>query len=182
MKTINQDYLTKIIEAALFTAAKPLSADDIRQKLLVDYQVSKKQIISVLDKLKQDYQDRGIELVEVASGYRFQSVADCAQDLTHLFAEKAPKYSRALMETLALIAYKQPITRGEIEQIRGVSVTSHIIKSLLERNWVRISGHKEVPGRPAMYVTTPEFLDYFSLTSLNELPELMENIEQETEA
>ena len=182
MKSIDQDYLVKIIEAALFTAGKPLSVDNIKHQLLTDYQVTKKQINASLQILKNDYQGRGIELVEVASGYRFQSIAQCARDLTQLFAEKSPKYSRALMETLALIAYKQPITRGEIEQIRGVSVTSHIIKSLLERNWVRISGHKEVPGRPAMYVTTPEFLDYFSLTSLSQLPELMENTNQETEA
>jgi segregation and condensation protein B len=120
-----------------------------------------------------EYQDRGIVLKRVGSGYRFQAISEFSDDLAVLFKEKTPRYSRALLETLSLIAYKQPITRGEIEDIRGVAVSSHIINTLLEREWVKSVGHKDVPGRPALYGTTHEFLDYFSLASLAELPELI---------
>ncbi len=109
----------------------------------------------------------------MASGYRFQTPSDLSEDLAHLYQEKAPKYSRAILETLALIAYKQPITRGEIEDIRGVAVSSQIIKTLTDRHWIKTVGHKEVPGRPVLYASTQEFLDYFSLTSLDQLPTLM---------
>ncbi|WP_201778304.1 SMC-Scp complex subunit ScpB [Thalassomonas viridans] len=173
MKSISDEKLLSLVEAALFIADKPMSVPGLKQELLGDYRVSSKRIRQVLAQLTQDYQHRGIELVKVASGYRFQAVAELSEDLSALFKEKSPRYSRALLETLALIAYKQPITRGEIEEIRGVAVSSHIIKTLTERNWIKVVGHKEVPGRPALYATTNAFLDYFSLTSLAQLPELM---------
>jgi len=130
------------------------------------------QILQALQQLQEDYQGRGVELKEVASGYRMQVVNDCADWVSRMWEEKAPRYSRALLETLVLIAYRQPITRGEIEEIRGVSVSSHIVKTLSEREWVRVLGHKDVPGKPSMYGTTREFLDYFNLKSLDDLPSL----------
>ena len=120
--------------------------------------------------LELDYRPRGIQLKEVASGYRFQSLDSLSPWLSRLWQESSPKYSRAMLETLALIAYRQPITRGEIEQVRGVAVSSNIIKTLTEREWIKVIGHKEVPGRPALYATTKQFLDYFSLKSLSDLP------------
>ncbi|TNF37482.1 MAG: SMC-Scp complex subunit ScpB, partial [Gammaproteobacteria bacterium] len=127
-----------------------------------------------LTALQEDYEGRGLLLKEVASGYRFQVAESYAPWVSRLWEEKPPRYSRALLETLALVAYRQPITRGEIEEIRGVSVSSHILKTLLERDWVRVLGHKDVPGKPAMYGTTREFLDYFNMKSLDELPTLAE--------
>ena len=124
--------------------------------------------------LQEDYAERGIELVEVASGYRIQVRQDMEPWVSRLTEEKPARYSRALLETLALVAYRQPITRGEIEDIRGVSVSSSIVKTLQEREWVRIVGHRDVPGRPAMYGTTRQFLDYFNLKGLDDLPTLME--------
>ncbi len=173
MKTISESQLKQLIEAAIFVSEKPLSQLNIKQTLLADYKVTKKRIIAVIESLQQDYQGRGIELIKVASGYRFQAVSELSEYLAALFKERAPRYSRALLETLSLIAYKQPITRGEIEQIRGVAVSSNIMKTLSERTWIKIVGHKEVPGKPAIYATTDEFLDYFSLTTLTDLPELM---------
>ena len=129
---------------------------------------------NAIENIQTHYQTRGIKLVEVGSGYRFQACASLAPWLANLWQERAPKYSRALLETLSLIAYRQPITRGEIEQVRGVTVGSGIIKTLLEREWIRVVGHKEVPGRPALYATTSAFLDYFSLAGLDELPPLPE--------
>jgi len=132
----------------------------------------KKSIKEVLEMLQNDYAGRAMELKEVASGYRFQVRQDYAEHVGKLWEEKPSKYSRALLETLVLIAYRQPITRGEIEAIRGVSVSSHIIKTLTERDWVRVIGHRDVPGKPAIYGSTREFLDYFNLKSLDELPSL----------
>jgi len=132
----------------------------------------KRSIKEVLEILQNDYADRAMELKEVASGYRFQVRQDYAEHVGKLWEEKPSKYSRALLETLVLIAYRQPITRGEIEAIRGVSVSSHIIKTLRERDWVRVIGHRDVPGKPAIYGSTREFLDYFNLKSLDELPSL----------
>ncbi|TKB45145.1 SMC-Scp complex subunit ScpB [Thalassotalea mangrovi] len=165
--------LKNLIESMLFVADSPLSIKAIQTTLEDDLALSKKQLQEILSELKQDYADRGIHLVEVASGFRFQAANEHADQIALLWKEKAPRYSRAMLETLALIAYRQPITRGEIEDIRGVSVSSYIIKTLQERNWVKVVGHKEVPGRPALLATTDEFLDYFSLKSLAELPELM---------
>jgi len=173
MKLISDQDLQPLLEAAFFVAESPLSIQDIKQTLLMNYKVSSKRIKLAIEALQLDYQERGVHLVKVARGYRFQTAQAHSEDLAALFKERTPRYSRALLETLALIAYKQPITRGEIEDIRGVAVSSYIIKTLLERNWVKIVGHKEVPGRPALYATTKEFLDYFSLSSLAQLPELM---------
>ncbi|GLX86925.1 segregation and condensation protein B [Thalassotalea loyana] len=173
MKKIDDKQVVKLIEAAVFVADKPLSKNQIKSTVLSPYQVSAQQFNRAIKQLIADYQDRGIVFLEVASGYRFQAIDEVAEELSLLFQEKAPKYSRALLETLALIAYKQPITRGEIEEVRGVAVSSHIMKTLQDREWIKVVGNKEVPGRPALYATTKAFLDYFSLTSLAQLPELM---------
>lgn len=169
--------LMQLLEAAFFVSDTPLSVKQLKTELLVNYQLTHQQIRDVINELVIKYKDAGVNLVQVASGYRFESINALSDDLAFFIAKlsnkKAPKYSRALLETLALIAYKQPITRGEIEDIRGVAVSSYIMKTLLERNWVKIVGNKEVPGRPSLYATTKEFLDYFSLTSLTQLPELL---------
>jgi segregation and condensation protein B len=170
MQKINEAQLKQLIEAGVFVADGPLSIDAMKNTFLSDFLVSTAQIKEVLAELELDYAPRGIHLVKVANGYRFQSDHGLRTLLSKLWQENAPKYSRAMMETLALIAYRQPITRGEIEEIRGVSVSSHIVKSLSERNWVKVIGHKEVPGRPALLATTKTFLDYFSLSTLAELP------------
>ncbi|MFQ3206999.1 MAG: segregation and condensation protein B [Glaciecola sp.] len=170
MQKINETQLKQLIEAGVFVADGPLSIDAMKNTFLSDFLVSTAQIKEVLIELELDYAPRGIHLVKVANGYRFQSDDGLGALLSKLWHENAPKYSRAMMEILALIAYRQPITRGEIEEIRGVSVSSHIVKSLSERNWVKVIGHKEVPGRPALLATTKTFLDYFSLSTLAELP------------
>lgn len=170
MQKLNEAQLKQLIEAGVFVADDALSIDVMRVTFLADFSVSTAQIKKALAELELDYAPRGIHLVKVASGYRFQSDEGLGTLLSKLWQENAPKYSRAMMETLALVAYRQPITRGEIEEIRGVSVSSHIVKSLVERNWVKVIGHKEVPGRPALLATTKTFLDYFSLSTLAELP------------
>ena len=169
------DKLKNILESLLLAADKPMDMRRLESLFEADQdRPSKDEIRQALHALQEDYQDRGIHLKEVASGYRMQVSEDNATWVARLWEEKPPRYSRALLETLVLIAYRQPITRGEIEEIRGVSVSSHIIKTLLEREWVRVLGHKDVPGKPAMYGTTREFLDYFDLKSLDELPALSE--------
>ncbi|GGP60900.1 segregation and condensation protein B [Shewanella algicola] len=172
MNQINAIQLKQLIEASLFVLGKPLSSKALKETVLADFAVSRVRIQEALDELQQDYQDRGVQLVKVASGYRFQTQEILSPFLQPLWQEKAPKYSRATMETLAVIAYRQPVTRGDIEQIRGVAISSHIIKSLLDRHWIKAVGHKEVPGRPALYATTNQFLDYFSLKKLADLPAL----------
>jgi len=166
--------LKNIIEAALLAAGGPLSLDMMLTLFLDEEQPEKKELREVLDQLKQDYEGRGIEVVEVGSGWRIQVVEEVSSWVSRLWTERAPRYSRALMETLALIAYRQPITRGDIEDIRGVSVSTNIIKTLLEREWVRVVGTRDVPGKPSLYGTTREFLDYFNLKTLDELPPLAE--------
>lgn len=173
MASLSKQKLIQLIEGAIFASSRPLSLMKIKQQLLVDYTVTHQQVIDAIAEITMTYQDRAIHLVEVASGYRFQVVDAIASEIVVLFQDKAPKYSRAILETLALIAYRQPITRGEIEDVRGVAVSSHLIKTLLERDWIKEVGHKEVPGRPALLATTKEFLDYFSLKSLAQLPQLM---------
>ena len=173
-KRISDEQLVEIIEAAIFVAGKPVSKRHLKETVLADLSVSMPRINNAIENIQTHYQTRGIKLVEVGSGYRFQACASLAPWLANLWQERAPKYSRALLETLSLIAYRQPITRGEIEQVRGVTVGSGIIKTLLEREWIRVVGHKEVPGRPALYATTSAFLDYFSLAGLDELPPLPE--------
>ena len=172
---MEQNKLQNILEAVLLSADKPLDVRQLEQLFQQDDdRPTRDEIRAALAQLQGLYESRGIELKEVASGYRFQVPSSLGAWVGRLWEEKPPKYSRALLETLVLIAYRQPITRGEIEEIRGVSVSSHIIKTLLERDWVRVLGHKDVPGKPAMYGTTREFLDYFNLKSLDELPSLAE--------
>lgn len=165
--------LKSIIEGALFASGKPLSLKQL-QALFGEMPPSTDLLEQILAELTEDYRERGIQLQQVASGYRFQVSQSIAGWVGRLWEEKPVRYSRAILETLVLIAYRQPITRGEIEDVRGVAVSSHIIKTLLEREWVRVVGHKEVPGRPAMYATTREFLDYFNLSNLEDLPSLPE--------
>uniref|UniRef100_UPI004047DA33 SMC-Scp complex subunit ScpB n=1 Tax=Shewanella baltica TaxID=62322 RepID=UPI004047DA33 len=169
---INPTQLKQLIEASLFVLGKPLSAKMLKDTVLLDFTVSRDKIKAALDELQQDYQDRGVQLVKVAGGYRFQTLEVLSPFLQPLWQEKAPKYSRATLETLAVIAYRQPVTRGDIEQVRGVAISSHIIKSLSDRHWIKVVGHKEVPGRPALYATTLEFLAYFGLDTLADLPPL----------
>ncbi|MBA2409432.1 MAG: SMC-Scp complex subunit ScpB [Gammaproteobacteria bacterium] len=164
-----------IIEAALLAADRPLNVEQLAQ-LVVDGQgqYSRDAIREALDMLEADCADRGVELKHVASGYRYQVRQELSLWIARLWEERPPRYSRALLETLALIAYRQPITRGDIEAIRGVAVSTGIVKTLQEREWIRVVGHRDVPGRPAMYGTTRQFLDYFNLGSLDELPALAE--------
>ena len=169
-----ESQLKNIVEAALLAAGRPLSLEAI-QGLFPEIECpDKPELRSALQQLIEDYQGRGIEIAEVSSGWRIQVRETCSPWVSRLWEERPARYSRALMETLALIAYRQPITRGEVEEIRGVSVSTNIIKTLMEREWVRVLGHRDVPGRPALYGTTREFLDYFGLKSLDELPTLAE--------
>lgn len=167
--------LKNIVEGALLAAGGPLTLDSLASLFAEDEPApTREELTACLNALQEDYQDRGIELAQVAGGYRIQVRQACAPWVARLWDEKPPRYSRALLETLALIAYRQPITRGEIEEIRGVAVSTHIVKTLLEREWVRVVGHRDVPGRPSLYATTRKFLDYFGLKSLNDLPTLAE--------
>lgn len=166
--------LQAIVEAALLAAGKPLSLDQLLD-LFNDGERPARQVMEhVLAQVESACEGRGFELKKVASGYRLQVREEYAPWVGRLFEEKPQRYSRALLETLALIAYRQPITRGEIEEIRGVTVSSNIVRTLLEREWVRVVGHRDVPGRPAMYATTRQFLDYFNMKSLDQLPPLSE--------
>lgn len=163
-----------IVEALLFAANQPMTAKQIQQTFPEIEQPVLEDIQAAIEIIKIEYLARPIELKQVASGYRFQARSELSRWVSRLFEEKPPRYSRALLETLAIIAYRQPVTRGDIEDIRGVSVSSGIIQTLLEREWIRIVAHKEVPGRPGLYGTTKQFLDYFNIKSLNELPTLQE--------
>ena len=170
---LSSQQIKNILEAALLAADQPLSIDHCMRLFEGDIQVPERNVIKTcIEELQSDCEERGVELVKVASGFRYQTRVDIQTWVARLHAEKTPRYSRALMETLALVVYKQPITRAEIEDVRGVSVSSNIMKVLQEREWVKIVGHKEVPGRPAMFATTKKFLDYFNLQSLSELPTL----------
>jgi segregation and condensation protein B len=166
-------HLKAVIEAALLASGKPLSLDALLKLFENNAKpATKSEIKAALDELEKDCAERGIELQQVSSGYRFQVKAEFAPQISMLWEEKPARYTRALLETLALIAYRQPVTRAEIEDVRGVSVSSNIIKTLTEREWVQVIGHREVPGRPALYATTRTFLDYFNLRSLDELASL----------
>lgn len=169
-----QAQLKNLLEALVFSIGKAISLDKIRETFEEMRQPTNRAIRSMLAELQRDYEGRGIQLVEVASGFRFQTNSEVSFQVMKLWDEKPQRYSRALLETLALVAYRQPITRGEIEDVRGVSVSSHIVKTLIERDWIRVVGHRDVPGRPAMFATTKTFLDYFGLKSLDELPSLAE--------
>ena len=172
---MEQQQLKNIIEAVLMSADKPLKVNEIEVLFAGDTDMpTRDEIRKAIKQLAEDYQGRGFELKEVASGFRLQVREDYSQWIGRLWEEKPARYSRALLETIALIAYRQPITRGEIEEVRGVSVSSNIIKTLMEREWIKVLGHKDVPGKPALYGTTKEFLDYFNLKSLEDLPSLAE--------
>ncbi|MHA7926396.1 MAG: SMC-Scp complex subunit ScpB [Marinobacter sp.] len=174
---MNEEHLQRIqaiAEAALLAAGKPLSLDQLRDLFSEEERPARQVMEHVMVLLETACEGRGFELKKVASGYRLQVREGFAPWVGRLFEEKPQRYSRALLETLALIAYRQPITRGEIEDIRGVTVSSNIIRTLLEREWVRVVGHRDVPGRPAMYATTKQFLDYFNLTGLDQMPPLNE--------
>ena len=163
--------LSEILEALLLSASRPISFDDI-VKVFEDPKPSKDEIRKALNQIDQDCLTRGIELKKIASGYRLQVKQSLSEYIAKLWEEKPQKFSKATLETLSLIAYKQPITRGEIEEIRGVAVGTQLIRGLMERGWIKIVGKRDVPGRPSLYSTTKEFLDYFGLQHLRELPEL----------
>jgi segregation and condensation protein B len=169
---MNDLYVRNVIEAALLASGRPLTTDDLASLFDERDGSGAEAVQAALTTLRAEYEPRGIEIVEVASGFRVQVRPSVAQPVSRLWQERPAKYSRALLETLALVAYRQPITRGEIEQIRGVAVNPNIIKTLLERGWIRVIGHRDVPGKPELLGTTREFLDYFSLKKLDDLPTL----------
>lgn len=169
---MDHKHIKNILEAALLGAGKPLTLEVLSSLFDSSSGPDRKTLKDLLRSLASDYEDRGIQLLEVGSGYRIQIRSSMSNSLIPLWEERPPRYSRALLETLALIAYRQPITRGEIEQVRGVTVSTNIVRTLLERGWVRIIGHRDVPGKPALLGTTKEFLDYFSLKRLEDLPPL----------
>ena len=164
--------ITYFIESALLAAGRPLNIDQMQGLFDGRAAPEKSHLREALAALRKEYAERGIEIAEVASGFRMQVKASMAERLHKLWEERPPRYSRALFETLALIAYRQPMTRGEIEEVRGVAVSSNIVRSLLEREWIRVVGHRDVPGRPALFGTTKLFLDYFGLKKLEDLPPL----------
>jgi segregation and condensation protein B len=166
--------LPPIIEAALLAAGRPLSVKDLMELFAEAERPAPADVEAALETLNQQCESRPVELVKVASGYRLQVRSDYSIWVSRLWEERAPRYSRALMETMAIIAYRQPVTRGDIEDVRGVSVSSTIMRTLLDRRWIRTVGNRDVPGRPALYGTTREFLDYFGLEKLADLPELDE--------
>ena len=177
---MDQSEIKHFIESALLAAGRPLNIDQL-QSLFEDASAPEKvQIREAISTLVDEYEDRGITIEEVASGFRVQIKAGMAERLQKLWEERPPRYSRAMFETLALIAYRQPMTRGDIEEIRGVSVSSNIVRNLLEREWIRVVGHRDVPGRPAMFGTTKLFLDYFGLKKLEDLPPLADLSDWET--
>ena len=165
--------LKQIIEGAIMASESPLSLDNLMSLFEMD-PPTRDAVRGALEEIEADCDGRGFELKKLASGYRFQVRGEYGEWVSRLWEERPQRYTRALLETLALIAYKQPITRGDIEEVRGVAVSTNIIRSLLEREWIRIVGHRDVPGRPAMYATTKSFLDYFNLSNLDELPTLSE--------
>src|SRR5690606_19729016 len=174
MTEIDQSLVTRIVEAALLASSQPLTLVQLKGLFPLDEPIPDGSVEAALAELQAGGAQRGVELVEVASGWRFQVQADVHPWVARLWNERQTKYTRATLETLALIAYRQPITRGEIEQIRGVTVNSSIIKALEEREWIRVVGHRDVPGKPELLATTKTFLDYFGLKRLDELPPLSE--------
>ena len=171
---MDQTLVTRIVEAALLAASQPLTVVQLNALFPLDEPAPEGSIEAGLQSLQDACAERGVELIEVASGWRFQVKADVHPWVARLWTERQTKYTRATLETLALIAYRQPITRGEIEQVRGVAVNSSIIKALEEREWIRVVGHRDVPGKPELLATTKTFLDYFGLKRLDELPPLSE--------
>src|ERR1700758_5428607 len=171
---MNEFYNRNVVEAALLAAGKPLTVAELGQLFEESTRPNVDDIRATLDGLAAEYSNRGLEVKETAAGFRIQVRREFAGEISRLWPERPAKYSRALLETLALIAYRQPITRAEIEAVRGVAVNPNIVKTVIERNWVRVVGHRDVPGHPELLGTTREFLDYFGLRSLDELPPLAE--------
>jgi segregation and condensation protein B len=171
---MEQAFIKRIVEAALLAAGQPLSVAQIHALFPEDQPAPAGSVEKALEQLREDCEERGVELVEVASGFRFQVRNDVHAWVARLWTERQTRYTRATLETLALIAYRQPITRGEIEQIRGVAVNTNLVRMLEEREWIRIVGYRDVPGKPALFGTTKTFLDYFNLKSLDQLPALAE--------
>jgi segregation and condensation protein B len=178
---MSPEQLQNILEAAIMAAGRPLTVNDMLKLFDESEQINAQAIRNALEMLQQHYATQGIELRELASGYQFQAKTEYSPWLSKLWEERPPKYSRAVLETIALIAYRQPITRAEIEEIRGVTVSSNIIKTLQEREWIKVVGYRDVPGKPALYGTTKVFLDHLSLKSLNDLPALSELIDLESQ-
>lgn len=176
-EVVNAAGLKNILEAALLTSHEPLSLDDLLR--LFAGRMERATLRMLLDELKQDWSQRTMELVQVASGYRFQAREEYAGYLARLNPERHARYSRAVMETLAIIAYRQPVTRGDIEEIRGVTVNPNVMRQLQERDWIDIVGQREVPGRPSLYATTKHFLDDFNLRSLSELPPMEDFVQSD---
>lgn len=171
---MSDSYLKNVIEAALLAAGRPVPVSELAQMFDEQSRPTPKELRALLEQLSADYEGRGVAIKETATGYRFQVRTEFALEVSRLWPDRPKKYSRALLETLALIAYRQPITRAEIENVRGVAVNPEIVKTLMERNWVRVVGHRDVPGHPELLGTTAEFLDYFSLKSIEDLPPLAE--------
>lgn len=169
---MNDFNLKHTIEALLLSSDEPLSTEKLFKIISNKHQITKADVLDAINSLENDYLEKEIEVSRVASGYRIQAKKTINDYLNIIFAERTPKYSRALMETLSIIAYKQPVTRGDIEAIRGVSVSSSIMRTLTDRNWIKIIGYRDVPGKPAMFSTTADFLNYFGLEKLEELPDL----------
>ena len=174
---MDENELKNIIEAVLLSTNEPVSLEKIQEIFEEHQRPTIDDLKKIMTYLKADYSSRAFELIQVASGYQVQTKAEYSCWVSRMQIEKPAKYSRALLETLAIIAYKQPVTRADIEEIRGVAVNSQIMKTLMEREWIRIAGYKNVPGKPAVYTTTKEFLNYFNLSYLNELPSLPEVLE-----
>jgi len=173
MSTITDlNYLKIVLETALLTAQEPLTVGQLKKLFTEDVKAAL--INDILDEIRQNWKGRGVELVKLASGWRFRARAEFTPYLARLTPEKPPRYSRAVMETLAIIAYKQPVTRGDIEAIRGVSVSTSVMQTLLERGWIEVIGHKDVPGRPGLYASTHKFLDDLGFNTLRDLPPLAE--------
>ena len=172
LDSLTPEKTKQILEAALLTTQEPLPASELRK--LFNHELSAALLSKLLEEIREKWSDSGVELVTVASGWRFQTKADMQPYLDRLTPQKAPRYSRAVLETLAIIAYHQPVTRGDIEEIRGVSVSSSVLKTLTARGWIEAIGHRNVPGKPALFATTPHFLDDLNLRSLEELPPLEE--------
>ncbi len=171
---MNTEYTRKVLEAALLAAGRSLTLNELNQLFDLVDKPEPGQLREALDDLAKSFEERGVELIETAQGFRFQVRREFAEQVSRLWPERPPRYSRALLETLAIIAYRQPLTRAEIEAVRGVVVNPNIIKTLFERSWIRVVGYREVPGRPELLGTTRDFLDYFGLKTLDQLPPLAE--------
>jgi len=169
---LNPSEVKVVLEAALLAAREPIAVGELRK--MFDEEIGADTVRRLLDELRESWKDRGVELVNTASGWRFQTRASVQRYIERIHPDKPPRYTRAVLETLAIVAYRQPVTRGDIENIRGVTVSTQIVKTLEDRGWIDVVGHREVPGHPALYATTKQFLDDLGLRSLQELPPLEE--------